>query len=123
MSENIAQLIQNAIAESKAWPTKGWDVTFGFRRTPVTNLEAARALDSTFVYKIEAVAYWERVERASGEAAAWGQKALDAFNKGDLQGADDCAYYALLVEKPIREKSVTWDPVVKAIWRARGKAA
>jgi hypothetical protein len=123
MSENIAQLIQTAITASKEWPTKGWDVTFGPRKTPVNNLATAEAFDETFVYRLEAVAYWQRVVRSSGEAAHWGQKALDAFNKGDLADAEDCADFALLIEKPIREKAPVWEPVVKAIRKARGKAA
>ncbi|MDH5654726.1 MAG: hypothetical protein OEZ34_02385 [Spirochaetia bacterium] len=111
MSQDLIKAIENAIKETEEWPTKGWKQLFGIRKTEVNSLADAEALDRTFVYKIEAVAYWTNVKNASEEAAEWGKKALEAAKAGNLKDADDKAYYALVLEKPLRSKPVTWDKV------------
>lgn len=116
-------MAEEAVAKTKAWPTTGWTATFGTRKTEVNNLEAAMGQPNTFVYKLEAIGYWKRVEFVAPEAAAWGEKAVQALKAGDLKGADDAVSYAVWVEKPIREIAPTWEPVLKAIREAASKAA
>ena len=123
MHDNLIQEVEAAIKKTKEWATVGWTTTFGTRKTEVNNLAAARELPDTFVYRLEAIAYWERVEKTIPETVSWGEKALAALKAGDLKGADDAASFAMWVEKPIREMAPTWEPAVNAIRAALKKAA
>lgn len=124
MSDDIVSMIEKAVAETKAWSTKGWLQKFGSRKVEVTNLQSALDLPDTFVYKLEAVAYWNRVNRSSLEAADWGERALEAARKGNLKDAEDKAYYARFVEHPMREQAPVWGPVFQALQaKNKGQAA
>ena len=115
MSQDLIKAIEEAIKETEAWTTTGWKQLFGLRNVEVNSLAAAEALDDTFVYKIEAVAYWTNVKHASEEAVDWGKKALEAAKAGRMAEVDDYAYYSLTLEKPLRSKPVTWNKVYSMI--------
>ena len=115
MSQDLIKAIEDAIKETEAWTTTGWKQLFGLRNVEVNSLSAAEALDKTFVYRIEAIAYWINVKHASEEAVEWGKKALEAAKAGRMQEVDDTVYYALTLEKPLRIKAVTWNKVYSMI--------
>jgi hypothetical protein len=115
MHDDLIRKVEEAIQNTNEWPTKGWKTTFGPRKVEVNNLAAARDLPHTMVNRLEAVAYWVRVENSAVDAAQWGKKALEALKKDDLKEAEDCAYFCMIVEKPIREIAPTWEGVVGAI--------
>ncbi len=99
MSQEVLQLVKDATNKSLKWAEDGWKMTFGPRQTPVCSLKEANALPDTFSFKIEAITFWDRVKQAGEEAASWGEKAIDALQKGDTKGASDCVYYAYYTEK------------------------
>ncbi len=120
---DIVRMIEEASAETREWTKKGWKVTFGHRQIEANSLEAAEKLPQTEVYRLEAIAYWNRVKNAAEDALIWGGRALEDAKKGDLKGAEDAVYYAQFCEFPIREISPTWGPVFEAIRKAQGKSA
>jgi hypothetical protein len=107
--------IQKAIQEAQEWPVKGWKMEFGPKRIPVNNLEEANKLSNKFVYRQEALAYWERVAYTSEDVVQWGKKALEALKKGDIKEAKDCLYFAVIIEKPLNDKAPTWSPALHSL--------
>ena len=54
------------------------------------------------------------MKTASKEAQEWGLKAKAALEKNNISLAEDCIYYALFLEKPLRgEIADTWLDVYK----------
>jgi hypothetical protein len=111
MSQDLIKAIENAIKETEEWHLKGWKQVFGFRNTEVNSLAAAEALDKTFVFRLEAIAFWQYVKNASEDASEWGKKALAAAKAGKMQDVDDAIYFALNLEKYKRSKPETWSKV------------
>ena len=109
----ISSDIEKALASSKAWAVTGWPMTFGKQLRPVNTLKEADALEASFVYRLEAISYWRRVQEAGNEAVTWGERALAALKKGDLRDADDSLYFAVYLERPIRGEAPVWGPVYK----------
>lgn len=106
---DLKKTIEAAIAETENWPIKGWKTTFGLRNTEVNCLADAQKLPREFVNRLEAIAYWENVALATGEATKWGKKALSALEKDDLKDAEDSLYYTLVIERPLRPETITWN--------------
>jgi hypothetical protein len=112
MSGELIKAIDEAIQKSAAWHVNGWRVRFGQRQTEVNSLKEALALPNTFVNRLEAVAYWNRVQIASDEAVEWGRKAKAAAEAGRMAEAEEMVYYAIIIEKPMHgDRSPTWQPV------------
>ena len=109
--EDLSNAIKKATDASASWAVTGWPMTFGDRHEQVNNKEAADSSAKTYVNRLEAIAYWARVEQAGAEAAEWGKRALASLEKGDLADCDDSIYYAIFVEKPLNEDAPTWAPV------------
>ncbi len=120
MNENLIKMTETAIQATKDWTVKGWPTTFGPRKTSVNNLETAKKLPHTDVYRLEAIAYWERVKNSADDILVWGERCLASLKKGDVQDAFDAAYFAVFIEKPIREIAPTWEGVMKALMAAKG---
>jgi hypothetical protein len=109
----IATDIEQALHTTRSWAETGWPMTFGKQLRPVHSLAAASALEESFVYRLEAVSYWRRAQEAGGEVATWGERALAAVLKGDLQDADDSLYFAMYLERPLRGEAPVWGPVYR----------
>lgn len=122
MSDMI-QMVEGALAKTKNWSTEGWVTNWGTRKTEINNLAEAEATPKEYVYRLEAIAYWKRVKNTSIEAAEWGERCLKALKSGNMVDAVDSAYYAMVVEKPMREKAPTWEPVYHALAAELNKAA
>ncbi len=121
-NEELIKACESALDRTKKWATDGWEMHFGGRQITISSLKEAEELPHNSFNRLEAIAYWKRVQHASEDAALWGQKALDALKKGDLKSADDSVYFCMIVEKPLREITPTWGPVYEGIKAAR-KAA
>ncbi len=106
---DLTKTIAAAIAETENWSVEGWKTTFGLRNTEVNCLADAQKLPREFVNRLEAIAYWENVALAAGEATKWGKKALFALEKNDLKDAEDSLYYTLVIERPLRSETTTWN--------------
>lgn len=111
MHEEIAKEIRRAVDNSRNWGETGWPMTFGRQQKPVNSLKEANALEKTFVYRLEAISYWNRVKDAGVEAATWGERALSSLQKGDLKDTDDSIYFAVFLERPVRGEAPVWGPV------------
>lgn len=123
MLDAIAQDIQRAIGSSRKWAETGWPTTFGRMERPVNSIKEAEALEKSFVYRLEAVSYWNRVRDAGEEAATWGERALASLKKGDIGDADDSLYFAVFLEKPLRSDAPEWAPVYAKLKSHRGQQA
>jgi len=115
MSQDIQKQIESAIDQSGKWAETGWKTTFGMRQTEVNSLKDAMALPDSFSFKLEAVAYWDKVKSTGEEAADWGKKALDALKTSDEKGLADAVYFAHYIEKFYEQHSNTWKPVLNAV--------
>lgn len=123
MLDAIAQDIQRAIGSSRKWAETGWPTTFGRMERPVNSKKEAEALEKSFVYRLEAVSYWSRVEDAGNEAATWGERALASLKKGDIVDADDSLYFAVFLERPLRSEAPEWSPVYSKLKSLRAQQA
>lgn len=111
MLEEIVKDIHRAVDNSRNWGVNGWPMTFGKQNRPVNSQKDAEGLEKTFVYRLEAISYWDRVNDAGKEAATWGERAISSIQKGDLKDADDSLYFAVFLEKPVRGDAPEWGPV------------
>ena len=124
MHDDLIKEVEKAIAGTKKWATEGWATSFGPRGTIIHNLAEANAQPDTFVYKLEAIAHWERIGIQAHEAVMWAERAVKALKAGNLNDADDCVYQGVVVEKSFNEHAPTWGDVYKKVRAARiGKAA
>lgn len=123
MSQELASKIEEAIKDTKEWYTRGWNVTFGPRRTIISNLEEAKGQPDTFVYKLEAIAYWNRVKNASEDALDYGEKALASLKSGDMRSVEDYIYAAYMAERPMTEKKMTWEELYHQVQAMNGNRA
>jgi hypothetical protein len=114
MSEDVIYQVQEAIAVSQKWSETGWPVTFGPRHVEVSSLKQAQSLPKNFVFRQEAVNYWNQAKLTGNDAADSGQKALDALKSGDLFGAENALYFCQYIEKPFTEYAKTWLPLYEA---------
>lgn len=112
-TKELAKDIEKALTASRSWAETGWPMTFGKQQRRVNTIKEANALEESFVYRLEAIAYWGRAKEAGGEAATWGERALKALEKGDLKDADDSLYFAMYLERPVRGDAPVWGPVYK----------
>lgn len=115
MYDDLIRQVQEAIAYSGNWAEKGWPATFGPRNIEVSSLKQAQALPRNFVYRDEAVNYWNQVLLAGTDTADAGNKALTALKKGDLNAAADALYLSQYIEKPFAASSSTWAPLYEAL--------
>ncbi len=111
MSEDVINQVQEAIACSRKWSETGWPVTFGPRNTEVSSLQQAQSLPKNFVFRQEALNYWNQAKLTGNDAADSGQKALDALNNRNVSAADNALYFCQFIEKPFAEYSKTWLPL------------
>ncbi|NTV05425.1 MAG: hypothetical protein HGA59_02820 [Chlorobiaceae bacterium] len=115
MSEDVTYQVQEAIAVSKKWSETGWPVTFGPRNVEVSSLKQAQSLPKNFIFRQEAVNYWNQVKLTGNEAADSGQKALDALKDGNFSAAENALYFCQYIEKPFTDSSKTWLPLYEAL--------
>jgi hypothetical protein len=115
MNENIINSVKEAVKKSLSWQEEGWNVTFGFRNTKISTLKDAKSQPDSFVNKIEAVSFWQHVKEAGQEAGEYGNKALSALEKGDLQDAADCVYSAWFIERNFDHYTNIWRPIYEEI--------
>ncbi|MBF0310670.1 MAG: hypothetical protein HQL56_14195 [Magnetococcales bacterium] len=107
----LAQALESAISRAEGWAVNGWKVTFGPGNVEVNSLSAARTTPANFVYRQEAISYWQNIEMAGVETAAQGRKALEALSRNDLHAAGNALYLAVFLEKKINSGTPTWGPV------------
>ncbi len=115
MYDDLIRQVQEAIECSRNWVEKGWPVAFGPRNIDVSSLKQAQALPRNFVFRDEAVNYWNQVLLTGTDTAAAGTKALEALKRGDLQAAADALYLSQYIEKPIAASSSTWAPLYETL--------
>ena len=115
MYDDLIHQVQEAIAYSGSWAEKGWPVTFGPNNIEVSSLKQAQALPRNFVYRDEAVNYWQQVLLTGNDTAGAGRKALAALQEGNLQAAADALYLSQYIEKPFAASSATWAPLYEAL--------
>jgi hypothetical protein len=111
MDKNLEQHLQQAIDRSRQWAIDGWPVTFGDREVVVSSLHQAQSLPANAVHRLVAVDYWRNVAQIGHEAAIWGEKALKYLAGNDLKAAEDAAYFARYLERPLAQHTMTWEPV------------
>ncbi|MDH4128618.1 MAG: hypothetical protein OEV44_07700 [Spirochaetota bacterium] len=111
MNKEIIQMIKKAIDQTKEWSNKGWSITFGPGEIEVASLKQAIDLQNTFLYKEEAVSYWNTVKIISEDIIRSGEKALIALEKGDTKFAKDMIYSAQYAERPYEKYTQTWKPI------------
>ncbi len=119
MSEEVINQVQEAIACSRKWSETGWPVTFGPRNTEVSSLQQAQSLPKNFVFRQEALNYWNQAKLTGNDAADSGQKALDALKNSNVFAADNALYFCQFIEKPFAEYSKTWLPLYEAFKEKR----
>jgi hypothetical protein len=119
MSEDVIYQVQEAIACSRKWAETGWPVTFGPRNVDVSSLQQAQSLPKNFVFRLEAVNYWNQAKLTGNDAADSGQKALDALKNSNLSTAENALYFCQFIEKPFAEHSKTWLPLYEAFKKKR----
>jgi hypothetical protein len=115
MIDDFIREVQEAIEYSRNWAVKGWAVTFGPRSIEVSSLKQAQALPRNFVFRDEAVNYWNQVLLAGNDTAEAGEKALAALKVGDLKAAADALYLSQYIEKPFAASAATWGPLYEAM--------
>ena len=71
-------------------------------------------MPKTFVYRAEAINYWNQAQMTGFDAGESGKLALESLKKGDLKDAEDRLYYCQYIEKPFAEFSNTWVSVHEA---------
>jgi len=114
MSEDLIRQVEDAIACSRSWAEKGWPVTFGPRNVAVSSLKEAKSLPATFLYRQEALNYWNQARLMGNDAGDAGMKALDALKSGNMRAAHDALYLSQYIEKPLADNARTWHPVYEA---------
>ncbi|MEI6652897.1 MAG: hypothetical protein WCL42_10035 [Chlorobiaceae bacterium] len=114
MSEDVIHQVQEAIACSRKWSETGWPVTFGSRNVEVSSLKQAESLPKNFVFRMEAINYWNQAKLTGNDAADSGQKALDALKNSNFFAADNALYFSRFIEKPFADYSKTWQPLYEA---------
>lgn len=114
MSEDVVYQVQEAIDHSRKWAETGWPVTFGPRNAEVSSLKQAQSLPKNFIFRQEAINYWNQAKLTGNDAAESGQKALDALEAGDVAAADNALYFCQFIEKPFADYSKTWLPLYEA---------
>jgi len=114
MSEDMIYKVQEAIACSRTWAETGWPVTFGPRNVEVSSLKQAQSLPKNFVFRQEAINYWNQAKLTGHDAAESGQKALHALKNSNISAADDALYFCQFIEKPFVEYSKTWLPLYES---------
>lgn len=122
MYEDLIELVERGIEHSLEWARVGWQATFGRNGREVSSLQQAKELPANFVYREEALDYWQNVEQLGREAAAYGKKAIVALEGSDLEAAENAIYQALYIERPCKKYSMTWqavhDSVIRSLTRA-----
>ena len=124
MDKNLEQQLQRAIDRSRQWAIDGWPVTFGDREVVVSSLHQAQSLPANAVHRLVAVDYWRNVGQVGHEAATWGKRALHHLAENDLKAAEDAAYFACYLERPLAQHTMTWEQVhelLKKALRSSGK--
>ena len=111
MSEDVIYQVQEAIECSRKWAETGWPVTFGPRNVEVSSLAQAQSLPKNFVFRQEAVNYWNQAKLTGNDAADSGRKALDALKNGNFSAAENALYFCQFIEKPFVECAKTWLPL------------
>ncbi len=119
MSEDVIYQVEEAIASSEKWAETGWPVTFGPRNVEVSSLKQAQALPKNFVFRLEALNYWNQAKLTGHDAAESGKKALEALKSHNVHAADDALYFCQFLEKPFTEYSKTWLPLYEAFKEKR----
>ncbi len=119
MSEDVIHQVQEAIASSRKWAETGWPVTFGPRNVEVSSLKQAQSLPKNFVFRLEALNYWNQAKLTGNDAADSGQKALDALKNSNVSAADNALYFCQFIEKPFAENAKTWLPLYEAFKEKR----
>jgi hypothetical protein len=114
MYEAMISELQKAVENSRHWADTGWPVTFGTRKIAVNTLREAEALPRNSVIRLEAQNYWKQAVLTGSDAGDWGEKAIDALQKGDVEGAADALYFSQYLEKPFSESSKTWQPLYES---------
>ena len=114
MYQELIQQVQEAIERSNNWAETGWSITFGPRGVDVSSLQQAQDLPKNFVFREEAVNYWNQVQLTGKDAAKAGEKALSSLEKNDLKAAEDALYLSQYFEKPFTKDAQTWQPVHQA---------
>lgn len=114
MFEDFICRVEEAISCSGNWAEKGWPVTFGPRNVAVSSLKEAKSLPVTFLYRQEALNYWNQARLMGNDAADAGKKALDALKNGNMRAAHDALYLSQYIEKPVADNAGTWHPLYEA---------
>jgi len=122
MSEDVINQVQKAIACSRKWAETGWPVTFGHRNVELSSLKQAESQPKNFIFRLEAINYWQQAKLTGNDAADSGQKALDALNNGDLSAAENALYFCQFIEKPFADYSKTWLPLYEAFKEKRAES-
>ena len=115
MYEDLIGQVEEAVERSSNWASTGWKMNFGERALEANSIEEAKPLPNSFVFREEAVNYWNQVELSSKDAADAGKQALEALKKGDMRRAVDSVYLSLYIERPYAFGSKTWKSVYEAI--------
>ncbi|TLU81678.1 MAG: hypothetical protein FDX21_11450 [Chlorobium sp.] len=121
MSEDVIYQVEEAIACSEKWAETGWPVTFGPRNVEVSSLKQAQALPKNFVFRQEALNYWNQAKLTGHDTAESGKKALEALKSHNVPAADDALYFCQFLEKPFTEYSKTWLPLYEAFKERRAE--
>ena len=117
MYEDLIKLVEKGIDRSLEWAQIGWPATFGRNGIEVSSLQQAKALPENFVYREEALDYWQNVEQLGREAATYGKKTIISLKKSDLKAAENSIYQALYIERPCERYSKTWKAVHDSVIR------
>ncbi len=121
MSQDVILQVEEAISGSRKWAETGWSVKFGPRRVEVSSLKEAQALPKSFVYRQEAISYWNQANLTGNEAADSGEKALAALRNNDIAVAGDVLYFCQFIEKPFAESAKTWLPLYETFQQKRAE--
>ncbi|MDP6246615.1 MAG: hypothetical protein QF560_01695 [SAR324 cluster bacterium] len=115
MYEDLIGQVEEAVALSRNWAHKGWEMNFGDRALNANSLSEAKALPRSFVFREEAINYWNQVELSSKDATEAGTQALEALKSDDLRSALDSVYLSLYIERPYAFGSKTWKSVYESV--------
>lgn len=118
MNEEMIKKVTEAIDEVKNWPIKGWKMTFGPRNVEVNSLQAALDQPKDFVYKIEAVDYWQNVSLIGHDIIEYLEMTRAALKEGDMKAAENKVYYAQYLEKPLEHLTGVSKPLWESIHNA-----
>ncbi|OSM05102.1 hypothetical protein [Magnetofaba australis] len=113
--EQIISQLDQAIDAASKWADTGWTMKFGPYNDEVNSLQAAREKPETFVYRLEAIAYWEDIQEQGAETVAQGQKAKEALQNGNMMLARQAVHHAMFLEKKVNDKAPTWGKLFTAM--------